>query len=113
MIRQVYRVKKDENLKKKDLAQDKEKLVIQEISARFVDQSVPNDKHVSEKQSCITIKFGWGQDRSKTVRAIETGLADLKISLGDFSGKKNEESFKLKSKVKTKPCWEELLSKYQ
>jgi len=88
VIRQVYRVKKDENLKKFFLAQDKQKLVIQEISAGFIDQSVPNDKHVSEKQSCITIKFGWGQDRSKTVRAIETGLADLKISLGDFSGKK-------------------------
>ena len=50
MIRQVYHVKKDENLKKKkDLAQDKEKPVIQEIyiSASFVNQIVPDDEHTS------------------------------------------------------------------
>jgi hypothetical protein len=55
-LRQVYRVKKDENLKKKDLAQDKENLVVQEISASFVDQIVPNDaimfqKNIAAQQS--------------------------------------------------------------
>jgi len=43
------------NLKKKDLAQDKENLVVQEISASFVDQIVPNDDHVLEKYSYTTI----------------------------------------------------------
>ena len=49
MIKQVYRVKKDNRLNKNsDLTLDKEKLTIEETLASFVDQIVLNGDHNSK-----------------------------------------------------------------
>ncbi|EAY86316.1 hypothetical protein OsI_07691 [Oryza sativa Indica Group] len=57
VIRQVYRVKKDGRLNKNpDLTLDIEKPCIEKSSASYVDQIVPNNKHITniiaEQQSC-------------------------------------------------------------
>ena len=49
MTKHVYRVKKDERLtKNSDLTLDKEKPIVEEISASFVDQFIPNTDHTSK-----------------------------------------------------------------
>jgi len=49
VIKQVYRVKKDNRLNKKsDLTLDKEKLTVEETLASFVDQIVLNGDHNSK-----------------------------------------------------------------
>ena len=61
VIKQVYHVKKDGRLSKNpDLTHDKEKPTVEETSASFVDQIVPNRYHTSKNIAEQKTKFGWG-----------------------------------------------------
>ena len=108
MIRQVYRIKYDGNLKENsDMAQDKEKTIIGEILVSSIDQIVPNDELVLEHVA----EFRCGEDRGTTVGAIEIGLADPKICLDIFLQKLNRVSDQ--RTTVGEQSFEELLARYQ
>ena len=69
VIKQVYRIKKDERLNKNsDLTQDKEKSTVEETSASSIDKIAPDIEHVSndmaEQQSSST----GGQDKKENTK---------------------------------------------
>jgi len=109
VIKQVYRVKKNERLNKNsDLTLDKEKPIVEEQSDSSISKIVPNDDRDSNSivEQCSSL--AGGQDKSNHIgydRTVLTGLSDRSdwSEPGKSGGAKN----------RTKPTFEELLDKYK
>jgi len=109
VIKQVYHVKKDGRLiKNSDLTLDKEKPIVEEISASFIDPFVPNINHTSkdiaEQQSSSAV----GQDKKQKSGNKPTSLFGTQTGL---TGTSSESESSSKSKIK--PSFNKLLAKYE
>ena len=94
--------------KKSDLTQDKEKPTVEETSASYVAQIVPNGDHTSNDIAEQCSSSARGQDKSNHVGSDRTGLTG--------SSDRSDQSEPGKSggaKNRIKPTFEELLDKYK
>ena len=125
MIKQIYRVKKDGRLNKNsDLTQDKEKPIVEEISASSVDKIVPDIEHVSNDMAEQQSSSAGGQDKKKNIGDNSTGLTSSQMGLtsmptglsgtqtGLTSVSSEPKNYSTTSK-KIRLSFEELLVKYE
>jgi len=116
MTKHVYRVKKDGRLtKNSDLTLDKEKPIVEEISASFVDQFIPNTDHTSKNIAEQKLSLAGCQDDLKVTGSDGTGLTGVQTGLTSFDRNSHrDQCVTLRSKeMKKKPSFAELLHKYQ
>ena len=116
MTKQVYRVKKDGRLtKNSDLTLDKEKPIVEEIPANFVDQFVSNRDHTSKNIAKQKPSSVGRQDGLKVTSSDGTGLTGLQTGLIHFARNfGRDQCVTPRSKeMKNKSNFAELLYKYQ
>ena len=98
-----------------DLTLGKEKPIVKEISASFVDQFIPNTDHTSKNiAEQKSSSAGW-QDDLKVTGSDGTGLTGVQTGLTSFDRNSHrDQCVTLRSKgTKKKPSFAELLHKYQ
>ena len=94
---------------------NKEKPIVEEISASFVDQFIPNTDHTSKNiAEQKSSSAGW-QDDLKVTGSDGTGLTGVQTGLISFDRNSHrDQCVTLRSKgTKKKPSFAELLHKYQ
>ena len=108
MTKQVYRVKKNDQLtKNSDLTLEKEKSIIEEMSASSIDQIASNVEHASNDVAEQQLSSAGGQEQKRDTRSAETGL---ETGLTGSSGSVVENP---SNKSKARPSFKELLAKYE
>ena len=99
VTKQVYRIKKDGRITKNSyLTLDKEKSIIEEMSASSIDQIAFNVKHASNDIA------------EQQLSSAETGLTGLETDLTGSSGSVVENP---SNKIKARASFKELLAKYE
>ena len=94
---------------------DKEKPIVEEISASFVDQFIPNTDHTSKNIVEQKSSSAGGQDDLKVTGSDGTGLTGVQTGLISFDRNSHrDQCVTLRSKgTKKKPSFAELLHKYK